>query len=204
MKASFGRVAMADGSIVLILLGPPGAGKGTQGARLSASTSIQHVSTGDLFRTAVQANTPAGLRAESYMRSGHLVPDEVVLHVLEEYLLKTRSQDICFDGFPRTRRQAERLDELIEHVGLSLAVVFYISVSDDVALGRLASRGRDDDFIETARYRLNLYHSVTEPLIEYYEQTGVLMKVDGEAEEQVVFDRIEALLAKRDQNAPAN
>lgn len=188
---------------VLVLLGPPGAGKGTQGARLDASSSIQHVSTGDLFRTAVEANTPAGLRAESYLLSGQLVPDEVVLHVLEEYLVKTPSRDICFDGFPRTRRQAERFDELLYRVGLSLSVVVYISVPDDVVLKRLASRGRDDDSIETARYRLSLYHSVTEPLIEYYEQTGVLVKVDGVAKEQVVFDRIKALLAERNQNAAA-
>lgn len=194
---------MADPSTVLVLLGPPGAGKGTQGGRLSASANIRHISTGDLFRSAVEANTQAGLRAESYLRSGQLVPDEVVLHVLEEYLVKAEACDICFDGFPRTRRQAERFDELLERIGLCLSLVLYISVPDDVALKRLASRGRDDDSIDTARYRLSLYHSVTEPLIDYYEETEVLVRVDGVAEEHVVFDRITTLLAKKGLDEPA-
>ena len=188
---------MGDPSVDLVLLGPPGAGKGTLGARLSRGTNIRHVSTGDLFRSAVEANSPAGLRAESYLRSGQLVPDEVVLHVLEEYLVNTEACDICFDGFPRTRRQAERFDDILEQVGLSLRLVIYISVPDDVVLRRLASRGREDDSLDTARYRLSLYHSVTEPLIDYYVESDVLVKVDGAAEEGVVFDQICTLLAQR-------
>lgn len=189
---------MEESSKVVVLLGPPGAGKGTQGALLTSSTNSRHISTGDLFRNAVEAKTPAGMRAESCLRSGQLVPDEVVLHVVEEYLVKASSCDSYFDGFPRTRRQAERFDELLERIGLGLTVVLYISVPDDEALNRLALRGRNDDSVDTARYRLDLYHSVTEPLIDYYEEAGVLVRVDGVGAEDTVFDRIRSLLAERD------
>lgn len=170
---------MGERPVILVLLGPPGAGKGTQGERLARRIALDHVSTGDLFRDAVTAESPAGLRAESYLHSGQLVPDQVVLQVIEEYLGSARGRDTCFDGFPRTRNQAEKLDDLLKQFNLSVTAVLYIDVPDHVALRRLLGRGRTDDTEETARYRLQIYHEDTEPLIDYYRQAGVLIEVDG-------------------------
>ena len=170
---------MGERPVILVLLGPPGAGKGTQGERLTSRIALDHVSTGDLFRDAVTTGSPAGLRAESYLQSGQLVPDQVVLQVIEEYLGTARGRDTCFDGFPRTRNQAEKLDELLGQFNLSGTAVLYIHVPDHLALKRLLARGRADDTEETARYRLQVYHEDTEPLINYYREAGVLLEVDG-------------------------
>ena len=170
---------MGERPVILVLLGPPGAGKGTQGERLARRSALDHVSTGDLFRDAVTAGSPAGLRAESYLLSGQLVPDQVVLQVIEEYLGDSRGRDTCFDGFPRTRNQAQKLDELLKQFNLSVTAVIYIDVPDEIALQRLLGRGRADDTEETARYRLQVYHEDTEPLINYYRQAGALIEVDG-------------------------
>ena len=170
---------MGERPVILVLLGPPGAGKGTQGERLARRIALDHVSTGDLFRDAVTAGSPAGLRAESYLHSGQLVPDQVVLQVIEEYLGDARGRDTCFDGFPRTRNQAEKLDELLKQFNLAITAVLYIDVPDDIALERLLERGRADDTEETARYRLQVYHDDTEPLIDYYRESDVLIEVDG-------------------------
>ncbi len=180
----------------MVLLGPPGAGKGTQGALLATRTGIQHVSTGEMFRAAVSAGTPGGLRAEAYLESGELVPDGVVMQLVEEYLGNRRGQDLCFDGFPRTRRQAEALDPVLEHLGTRLAAVFLLEISDEEALHRLSSRGRSDDGPETARYRLKVYHELTEPLVDYYRARSVLRQVDGEAEIEVVANEVERLVAE--------
>ncbi|MCY3749433.1 MAG: adenylate kinase [Chloroflexi bacterium] len=176
--------------MILVLLGPPGAGKGTQGERLARRIALDHVSTGDLFRDAVTAGSPAGLRAESYLLSGQLVPDQVVLQVIEEYLGHARGRDMCFDGFPRTRNQAEKLDDLLRQFNLSLTAAIYIDVPDHVALRRLLSRGRADDTEETARYRLQVYHQDTEPLIDYYRQAGVLIEVSGVGDVESVARRL--------------
>ena len=170
---------MGERPVIVVLLGPPGAGKGTQGERLACRMALDHVSTGDLFRDAVTARSPAGLRAESYLLSGQLVPDQVVLQVIEEYMGDARRRDICFDGFPRTRNQAEKLDDLLRQFNLSVTAAVYIDVPDYIALRRLLGRGRADDNEETARHRLQVYHRDTEPLIDHYRAAGVLIEVDG-------------------------
>ena len=175
---------------MLVLLGPPGAGKGTQGERLARRIALDHVSTGDLFRDAVTAGSPAGLRAESYLHTGQLVPDQVVLQVIEEYLGDARGRDTCFDGFPRTRNQAEKLDDLLTQFNLSVTAVVYINVPDHLALERLLARGRTDDTEETARYRLQVYHEDTAPLIDYYRESGVLAEVDGTGGVEAVAHRV--------------
>ncbi len=180
----------------MVLLGPPGAGKGTQGALLAERSGIRHVSTGEIFRAAVGAGTPAGLRAEAYLESGELVPDGVVMQLVEEYLGNRCDLDLCFDGFPRTRRQAEALDAVLERLGTKLAGVFLIEVSDEEALRRLTSRGRSDDGLETARYRLEVYHELTEPLVDYYRAQGVLREVGGEAGIDAVADVVERKVAE--------
>lgn len=181
---------MGDRPLVLVLLGAPGAGKGTQGARLAARAQISHVSTGDLFREAVQARSPAGERAESYLRSGQLVPDQVVLQLLEEYFGDIRSLDICLDGFPRTYQQAITLDVMLAQLDLSIAAVLHIDVPDNIALERLVGRGRSDDTLETAHYRLELYHAATEPLIRHYREAGVLRDIDGAGDADAVESRV--------------
>ena len=187
---------MGDDRIIVVLLGPPGSGKGTQGALLAERAGIQHVSTGEMFRAAVSCGTSAGLRAEAYLESGELVPDGVVMQLVEEYLDNRRGQDLCLDGFPRTRRQAEALDSVLEQLGTRLAGVFLLEISDEEALRRLSCRGRSDDGPETAKYRLELYHELTEPLVDYYYARGVLRRVDGEAEIEVVANGVERLVAE--------
>ncbi len=181
---------MGERPVILVLLGPPGAGKGTQGERLARRIALDHVSTGDLFRDAVTAGSPAGLRAESYLHTGQLVPDQVVLQVIEEYLGGARGRDTCFDGFPRTRNQAEKLDDLLIQFNLSVTAVVYINVPDHLALERLLARGRADDTEETARYRLQVYHEDTAPLIDYYRESGVLAEVNGAGGVEAVAHRV--------------
>ncbi len=181
---------MSERPAVVVLLGPPGAGKGTQGARLAQRVQLEHVSTGDLFRTAVKNGTPAGVRAESYLRSGQLVPDQVVLQVIEEYLASVGRRDICFDGFPRTYNQAATLDDLLAQFGLDVTAAIHISVPDQEALRRLLLRGRSDDTEETARYRLQVYRQDTAPLIDYYGAAGALAEVDGTGRTDEVAARV--------------
>ena len=192
---------MEDKPRVVVLLGAPGAGKGTQGMRLAARAGIAHISTGDLFRDAVAAGSPAGQRAESYLKNGQLVPDQVVLQLLEEYLGEVESLGICLDGFPRTYEQAVALDELLSHCGLSIMLVLHLHVADSIALERLVERGRVDDTIDTARYRLEVYHAATEPLIKYYDEIGLLREIDGsddaDAVESRVWDTVETALNLR-------
>ncbi len=192
---------MGDKPRVVVLLGAPGAGKGTQGMRLTARAQIAHVSTGDLFRDAVRMQSPAGQRAEAYLTSGQLVPDQVVLQLVEEYLAKLETLDICLDGFPRTYQQAIALEELLSQLGLSIALVLHLHVADSIALERLVDRGRADDTIETARHRLEVYHAATEPLIRHYNEVGLLSEVDGsgdaDAVESRVWDAVEMALNLR-------
>ena len=189
---------MGDKPHVVVLLGAPGAGKGTQGMRLRARAQIAHVSTGDLFRDAVRIQSPAGQRAEAYLKTGQLVPDQVVLQLLEEYLVDIETVDICLDGFPRTYQQAIALEELLSQFDLSIALVLHLHVADSIALERLVDRGRPDDTIETARHRLKVYHAATEPLIKHYDEAGLLSEVDGsgdvEAVESRVWDAVERVL----------
>ena len=167
---------------------------------LAARTGIAHVSTGDLFRDAVKTESPAGQRAESYLKNGQLVPDHVVLQLVEEYLGEVDGVGICLDGYPRTYEQAVALEELFSHLGLSIARVLHLYVADSIALERLVDRGRADDTIDTARYRLEVYHAATEPLIKHYDEAGLLSEVDGsgdvEAVESRVWDVVERALCR--------
>ncbi|MBM4437966.1 MAG: adenylate kinase [Actinobacteria bacterium] len=178
--------------VVFVLLGPPGSGKGTQGARLQAELGLRHVSTGELFREAVRQRTPAGQRAEAYLVSGELVPDEVVMQLVEEFLTTVASRSVLFDGFPRTVRQAEAMEEVQAHLRARLGGVILIDVPDALVLERLAVRGRADDSLETSRYRLAMYHAQTEPLVAYYLARGVLHRVDGSSDVATVGAAVRA------------
>ena len=170
---------MSGKPVLVVLLGPPGAGKGTQGALLADQSGCFHVSTGDLFRKAVESGSPAGLRAETFLTSGELVPDELVNELVEEFLSANPHGSFCLDGFPRTLLQAVSFDSFLAPLGRAVGAALLISVQDEIALKRVTQRGRGDDRDETARIRLEVYHRHTEPLVDYYRQRGLLVVIDG-------------------------
>lgn len=172
----------------IILLGPPGAGKGTQAERLIASHNMVQLSTGDMLRAAVAAGTEVGLKAKAVMEAGDLVSDEIVIGVVSERLDQAdvkAANGVIFDGFPRTSAQAEALDILLDQKGMALDVVVEMAVPDELLIGRIEKRAaesggtRADDNAETLKKRLVNYHKDTAPLVEYYKGTGKLKTVDG-------------------------
>ena len=168
----------------LIILGAPGSGKGTQGALLSTRLAIPKVSTGDLLRAAVEAGTPLGAKAKGYMDQGLLVPDEVILGLIEEVLHSDEAAGgVIMDGFPRTLPQAEAVDRLLEPLGRRVDRVLLIDVDEEALIDRMVKRarieGRADDTPETIRRRQEVYREQTAPLIAFYEARGVVTRVDG-------------------------
>jgi adenylate kinase len=169
----------------IILVGPPGAGKGTQAKLLEEKLGLPQVSTGDLFRFNLKNETELGKLAQTYMDRGKLVPDEVTVAMVEDRL----AQDDCaagaiLDGFPRTLAQAQALDVLLEKLGGKINVVPSIEVPVDVLVARLLERaekeGRADDNEETIRTRMQVYEDQTKPLLDYYGQKGLVVPVNGQ------------------------
>ena len=211
----------------LVLLGKQGAGKGTQAARLGEYYGIAHLSTGEIFRAQAALGTAFGLEAKRFMDEGELVPDEIVVGVIEECLAPggPLGDGFVLDGFPRTLRQAEELDRVI--VGTSLDLAINLDVPRDIVLDRLAGRRvcescqrvyhvnmppevdwtcdtcggrvvhRDDDTEEAIDRRLQLYEEQTVPIIEYYRQRGILVQVSGVGEGDDVFKRLVAVVDGR-------
>ena len=190
----------------LILLGPPGAGKGTQAQRLVARHGIPQLSTGDMLRAAVAAGTEVGKRARSIMDAGQLVPDEVVNQIVSDRI----DQDDCrrgfiLDGYPRTVPQAEALARMLADKGLELDAVIELNVDEDELAHRVEKRAaetraaggqiRADDDPDVFRKRLLEYHEKTAPLTAYYQGTGQLRRVDGMADMDAVTREIEEILA---------
>jgi adenylate kinase len=174
----------------LILLGPPGAGKGTQAARLVEQYGIVQLSTGDMLRAAVAAGTPVGLKAKDIMASGGLVPDEVVIGIISDRIEQDDAANgFILDGFPRTVPQAEALDSLLKDKKLSLNAVVELRVNESALLARVETRvaemrargeePRADDNAEALAKRLAAYRAQTEPLVEYYSEKRKLLTVDG-------------------------
>jgi adenylate kinase len=178
----------------VIFLGPPGAGKGTQAARLAEELSFKKLSTGDILRDHVARGTPLGLQVKPIMDRGDLVPDDLILALIREEL----SDRVIFDGFPRTIPQAEALDRLLEETGTRLLGVVLVEAPEEELVRRLLKRaeleGRSDDNEETIRRRLQVYREKTEPLIQYYEKTGALRRVEGLGTPDEVYARIRAAL----------
>ena len=169
----------------VVLMGAPGAGKGTQAKKLEASLGLPQVATGDLFRANLKNQTELGKLAQTFMDKGELVPDEVTVAMVRDRL----SQPDCahgaiLDGFPRTLAQAGALDELLSEFSAKIAVVPFIHVDQDLLVERLTKRaeieGRADDNEETIRIRMEVYHSETAPLLDYYSEKGLLIKINGE------------------------
>lgn len=168
----------------LVLLGPPGAGKGTQAALLSEKLSVPHISTGDLFRANIGEGTPLGIEAKQYMDAGELVPTEVTARMVESRLQEVdAAEGFLLDGFPRTVEQAEILAALLEKSGLALDGVLNFRVDEDVVVERMLARGRADDNEETIRTRLRVYRDETAPLINHYGDAIINIEAEGGVEE---------------------
>jgi adenylate kinase len=181
----------------ITLLGPPGCGKGTQAARLSDELGYEQLATGDLLRDARAADTELGRRAAEYMDRGDLIPDDVIVDVVEGALAEVGDRPVVLDGFPRTVAQAEAL-------GRDLDAAILIDVPDDVVVERISGRQDDraDDDPETVRERLRVYHRETEPLVGYYDERGLLRRVDGARDADAVHAEICEAISPRDGREP--
>jgi adenylate kinase len=179
----------------IVLIGPPGAGKGTQAVRLAGRLGVPHLSTGDMLREAVRLKTDAGRRSEPFMTSGRLVPDEIVHQLVVDRVARDDCADgYLLDGFPRTAPQAKMLDELLAGRGMAVDAAIKIDVDEDVLLERLAGRRREDDDAAIIRQRLDHYRQLTQPMEAYYKTAGRLRTIDGHGAPDEVFDRIVAEL----------
>jgi adenylate kinase len=210
----------------LILLGPPGAGKGTQAKMLMDRYDIPQISTGDILRGAVKEGTDMGKKAKEFMDAGKLVPDEVIIGIVKDRLKEDDAQNgYMLDGFPRTVPQAEALDEMLKDMGSKIDHVVSIEVPDEELVGRLTGRRtcrecgsgfhmkfdppkeegkcdkcsgelyqRDDDNVETVTNRLKVYGDQTQPLIDYYQNKGLLRPINGVGGISEIFDKVVAVL----------
>ena len=216
----------------IVLVGPPGAGKGTQAAFLAKNLSIPHISTGDLFRANISRQTELGKLAKSYMDAGNLVPDEVTIGMAKDRMEQPDAENgFLLDGFPRNVSQAEALDEMLQSEGMKLDAVLDLEVPEEEVVKRIAGRRicrndsahvfhesykapaktgvcdvcggelyqRDDDSEETVRKRLEVYHTQTEPIIDYYKTQGLVVTISALGKvEDVTTRAMEAL--KRGEN----
>lgn len=164
----------------LVLVGPPGAGKGTQAEFISAHFSIPHISTGDIFRANLSAGTALGLEAKGFMDKGDLVPDSLTTAMVKDRLQQSDvANGFLLDGFPRTSGQAEALDVILREINSPLDVVLEMKADEDEIVTRLLARGRSDDSEEVIRHRLKVYAEQTAPIIVYYKNAGILRSIDG-------------------------
>jgi adenylate kinase len=178
----------------IVLVGPPGAGKGTQAARLSERLGAPHISTGDLFRDNMKNETDLGKEAQRYVDAGDLVPDEVTVKMVKDRLAQSDAQEgFLLDGFPRNAAQAQELESVLGELGQRLDAVLVFEVDDEELVQRLTARGRSDDTEETIRHRQEVYRSETEPLIEHYSDIAVRVDAVGSVDE--ITDRAMDALA---------
>lgn len=179
----------------IVFIGPPGAGKGTQAERMIARYHLAHLSTGDMLRAAVKAKTEVGQKAEAFMSSGQLVPDEIIVAIIADRL---RDPDCrggyLLDGFPRTIAQAEALDAMLAKAGTPLDVVLELQVPEEELFRRLAGRGRADDKPEVIRQRLVAYRDQTAPLLDYYGKRDLLTSIHGLGTVDEIFGGIQKVL----------
>ena len=209
--------------MILVFLGPPGAGKGTQAKLLSQRMGFIHLSTGDLLREAVKNQTPLGKKAKEYMDRGELVPDELIVQLIEETMPK--DGNVILDGFPRTVNQALALEEMLKGKGEKISKVLFFDVPDEVIIDRLSGRRvcskcgavyhvkynppkvegvcdlcggslmqRDDDKEEVVKKRLEVYRKQTQPLIEFYQDRGIIYKLDAEKGVEELFEEVKGLV----------
>ena len=182
--------------IKVVFLGPPGAGKGTQALKIAEKFGVPHISTGDILRAAVKEGTELGKLAKSYMDRGELVPDEVIIGIIKERLSQpdVKEKGFILDGFPRTLKQAEALDQMLKELNMPLDKVIYLNVDDEEIVKRLLARGRADDTEEVIRNRLKVYREQTAPLIDYYQAKGLLVEIYGVGQIEEITRKIEEAL----------
>ncbi len=209
--------------MILVFLGPPGAGKGTQAKLLSQRKGFLHLSTGDLLREAVKRQTPLGIKAKEYMDRGELVPDSLIIQLIEDTM--PQNGKVILDGFPRTVNQALALEEMLKAKGKKLSKVFFFDVPDEVIIDRLSGRRvcskcsavyhvkyspskvdgvcdlcggalvqREDDREEVVRNRLKVYRKQTQPLIEFYQDRGIVYRLDAGKGVEELFKEVEDLI----------
>lgn len=181
----------------LIFLGPPGAGKGTQAAMIAAELSIPHISTGEILRAAVSGYTDLGLKAQSYMDQGELVPDELILDMVRDRLTQPDTQSgWILDGFPRNVGQAKFFDDLLSLIGQACDWVINLDVPDEILVARLLGRGRKDDNEAVIRNRLAVYREQTAPLIDFYDARQRLLSIDGNQPVETVMAEIKRVIQR--------
>ncbi|MCB9244812.1 MAG: adenylate kinase [Flavobacteriales bacterium] len=180
----------------LVIFGPPGAGKGTQSEKLLDKYQLTHLSTGDVFRANIKGETELGLLAKSFIDRGELVPDEVTIGMVKDFVEdRVSARGFVFDGFPRTIAQGEALDHFLNERGTPINIVLALEVDEDELVRRLLERGKisgraDDQSEATIRTRFNEYLQKTEPLLEYYEKQGKLNRVHGMGSIDDIFARL--------------
>jgi len=218
--------------MLVILLGAPGAGKGTQAEEIVDRYRLTHISTGDILRASIKKGTELGKKAKDYLDKGELVPDEVVVEIVKERLKEPDSQSgALLDGFPRTIEQARQLSGVLEELGRKIDGVIYIDVDEEELISRLSGRRicrecgstyhlkfnapkvrnvcdqcggelyqREDDSVETVKQRINVFREQTEPLIDFYQDKGLLYPVDGNKDIEQVFSQVKEMLDNKQGN----
>ena len=173
----------------ILFLGAPGAGKGTQAALLSQSNSYLHLSTGELLRKEIEMNTNLGIKVKDVIDRGELVSDELVLEIVRKNL-KQDHKGWILDGYPRNLSQANSLNVVLSKIKQPLEIVFYLDIPEEVLIKRLLLRGRKDDNEETIRTRLNIYKKTTEPLINYFDNQGLLEYINADRDLKIISTEI--------------
>jgi adenylate kinase len=183
----------------LLFLGPPGAGKGTQARLLSAEHGIPQISTGEMLREAIAAESELGKRVQPILESGELVPDNVMIELIREQAARTDTENgFILDGFPRTLAQAEALDEMLRAIGRRLSAVLEFQLDEEEAVrrlvGRAATEGRSDDTAQVIRNRMQVYREQTEPLVAYYLAQSILVGIRAEGTIDAVHEEVERIV----------